>query len=134
MRIVQRAIRSNRKPWGHGKAAVQKMCRQNNACEIAGHLKERLDIDNVQVTGELFFRGTLKRRQTKFLFEWVPDYQGRLFTQQLLKLVVRKLLRWIGPIPTDPKLSYGCFVKRQALRLGHLIRQAKRVKVRGSGL
>ena len=128
-----RAIRA-RKAWGHGKAAIQKLMRLNNASEIASHLHERLDTENVQVTGELFPRGTLKRRQTKFLFEWVPQYKGRLFTQQLLKIVVRKLLRWIGPIPQDPKLSFGCFVKRQALRLGHLIRQAKRVKVRDHGL
>ncbi len=126
---VVQAVRI-RKPWGYGKAAVQKLQRQNTACEIATCLNERLDCENIQVTGELFPRGTLKSRKVKLLFEWVPDYKGRVFTQQLLKIVVRKLMRWIGPIPTNPKMSYGCFVKRQAQRLGQLIRQAKRVKVR----
>ena len=93
-----RAIRA-RKAWGHGKAAIQKLMRLNNASEIASHLHERLDTENVQVTGELFPRGTLKRRQTKFLFEWVPQYKGRLFTQQLLKIVSAKTpaLDWSYP-------------------------------------
>ena len=124
---VVRAIRI-RKPWGKGKAALQKRCRQSKASEIASLLLDRLDGESIQMTGEMFPRGTLKSRRNKSAFSWVSGYTGRVFTKPLLKLVVRKVYRGIGPIPTNPKLSYGAYVNQQALRLGQLVRQAKRLK------
>ena len=124
---VVQAIRV-RNPWGKGKAALQKKRRQSKASEIASLLLDRLDGESMWMTGELFPRGTLKNRRNKAIFSWASGYTGRIFTKPLLKLVVRKVLRAIGPIPSNPKLSFGAFIKQQALRLGQFIHQAKRLK------
>lgn len=123
-----------RKPWGQGKAAVQKYRRNNLAFEIAGLLTERLDEETAQCTGQLLPRGGLKRKSSRKLFDWVhdPKFKGnaRVFTKPLLRLVIKKILREVGPIPMDPKKSYGTFVGQQAKRLGVLIRKAKRIKAK----
>jgi hypothetical protein len=120
-----------RKPWGQGKAALQKHVRNRTAFEVAQLIEDRLDMDQVQMTGLLFPRGTMKKPGTKKLFDWVHYYRGRVFTKPMLKEVVRVLLRAIPNIPMDPSKKFGHFVKQQSKRLGNLIRQAKRIKAWG---
>lgn len=117
-----------RKPWGEGRAAMQKQKRQSNPTLIASRLLDRLDVDNIQLTGQLMPRGTLKKRSIRALFTWVHEFPGRVFTYPLLKMVVRKLLRSIGDVPRNPKQSYGGYVASQAKRLGILAHRAKRIK------
>ena len=120
--------RTSRKPWGHGKAALQKNRRNMLACEIAGKLLRRLDVEHVQLTGELIPRGTLKSSKTKRLFSWVHRFRGRVFTSALVKMVIRKLLRLIGNVPINPNQTYGSYVSGQSKRLGKLARRAKKLK------
>lgn len=119
-----------RKPWGQGKAAQQKYTRRCTAFNIAQLLNDRLDHDQIHMTGVLFPRGTLKKRSNRRLFEWVPQYHGRVFTKPLLKQVVRVLLRTNPNIPMDPSQTWSSFVSIQSKRLGRLVRQAKRIKAR----
>ena len=126
MRYVSHGVR---RPFGHGQAALLKNRRNYLATAIAQRLWDRLDMDRVQMTGEVLPRGTLKKVANRKLFEWIHEIEGRrIYTKPLLKLCVKKLLRFVGPIPMDPKLPYGTFVKQQSCRLGSLIRQAKRIK------
>ena len=117
-----------RKPWGKGKAAEQKYVRNRTAFEVAELLKDRMDLDKVEMTGQLFPRGSLKKKTNKELMDWVHMYKGRLWTLPMLKQVVRVLTRTIHNFPLDPSKTYGAFVKQQAKRLGQLVRQAKRIK------
>ena len=125
-----RVLRSDvtRKPWGQGKAAQQKHVRNRIAFEVSQLIQDRLDWDQVQMTGQLFPRGTLKKPANKKVFSWVHSYSGRVWTKALLKQVVRNLVRAIQNIPMDPSKPFGHFVKQQSKRLGILIRQAKRIK------
>lgn len=126
MRYVTHGVR---RPFGHGQAALLKNRRNSLASAVAQRLRDRLDVDRVQMTGELLPRGSLKKVANRKVFEWIHEIQGRrIYTKPLLKLCVKKLLRFMGPVPLDPKLPYGTYVKQQALRLGSLIRQAKRIK------
>lgn len=121
-------VKAIRKPWGCGKAAIQKHLRNTKAAEIAELLLDRLDVENIQLTGSIFPRGTLKSSKNRGLFNWVGNYSGRVFTRSLLRLTVKKLLRYIGPIPLNPQQSFGSLVQQQSERLGRLVRQAKRLK------
>ena len=117
-----------RKPWGMGRAAVQRYRRQTVALEVTELLLERLDEDKVTMTGQLFPRGNLKKPRCRTLFDWVhdPEFAGsRVFTKPMLKLVVRKLLKRLA-IPLNPENTK--FVGQQSARLRRLIRSAKRVK------
>lgn len=128
-RVIQIAIR---KPCGTGRAAQQKFARNRKASEVASYLYERLDLDTVQMSGQLMPRGTLKRRQNRHIFEFAGNFHGRTFTSQLVRLVIKKLMRMVGPIPQDPNLSYGAYVKQQSKILRKFLRQAKRLKDSGS--
>lgn len=130
---MARSVRYNvkRKPWGQGRAAQQRHQRNRTAFDVAELIKDRMDLDQAQASGQLFPRGTLKRPANKKLFDWVHRYSGRVWTKQLLKQVVRVLLRTIQNLPMDPSKTYGQFVSQQSKRLGFLIRQAKRIKVPG---
>ena len=121
-------VKAIRKPWGCGRAARQKCIRNRSAAEVADYLLDRVDLEHIQLTGQLFPRGTLKSSKNRRLFNWVGEYHGRIFTSSLLRLAVKKLLRLAGPLPLNPKQSYGNFVQQQSERLGRLIRQAKRLK------
>ena len=125
-------VHNIRKPWGEGRAAMQKLKRQVRSQQIASQLLERLDTDSIQLTGQLFPRGNLKKRSVRCLFSWVHQFPGRVFTTPLLNMVIRKLLRSIGDVPRNPKQSYGGYVSSQAKRLGILARRSKRIK-EGSG-
>ena len=116
-----------RKPWGMGRASVQKYRRQNVAFTISELLLERLDEEKVSLTGQLFPRGTLKKKASQKLFDWVHDseFTGRTFTKPVLRLVVRKLLKKLV-IPLDPENKN--FVGQQSGRLRRFIRAAKRLK------
>lgn len=123
-----------RKPWGKGRAAVQKYRRNSIAFDIANLLLDRLDQDQVCVTGQLFPRGGLKKPKTRRLMDWVHDerfQEKRMYTKALVKLIVKKILRELGSIPRDPKMSHGAFCNQQAKRLKELVRKAKRIKARG---
>ena len=127
--MVRTAVRNGvaRKPWGQGRAAQQRCQRNRVAFDVAQVLQDRMDVDHVQMTGQLFPRGSLKRRANKEFFNWVHTYNGRVWTKPMLKQVVRDLLRTID-VPMDPAKTFGSFVTQQAKRLGSLIRQAKRIK------
>ena len=120
-----------RKPWGQGKAALQKHVRNRTAFEAAQLVLDRMDLDQVQMTGQLFPRGTLKKPAIKRMFDWVHSYQGRVWTKAMLRQMVRILMRSIPNIPVDPSKKIVTFVKQQSKRLGILIRQAKRIKAWG---
>ena len=121
-------VQALRMPWGAGRAALQKCFRNRRAAEVAHYLMDRLDLEHIGLTGQLFPRGTLKSSKNRRLFNWVGEFQGRVFTSPLLRLAIKKLLRLVGPLPLNPKQSYGDFVKQQSERLGRLVRQAKRLK------
>lgn len=121
-------VKQIRKPWGQGKAALQKQKRARLAHLITGFLMSRLDAEEIQRTGQIFPRGTLKKRVLRKVFSWTPCIKGRVFTKPLLKLVVRKIIREVGIVPMDPKKTFGSFVNQQARRFGMLARQAKRIK------
>ena len=122
-----------RKPDGCGKAAQQKFARNRKASVVAYFLLDRLDLEAIQMTGQLMPRGSLKRRQNRQIFDWVGQFNGRTFTSQLVRLVIKKLMRMVGQIPLDPKVTYGAYVKQQSKILRKLIRQAKRLKDSGFG-
>ena len=130
---MARSIRYSvkRKPWGQGRAAQQRHQRNRTAFDVAELIIDRMDVDQAQVTGQLFPRGTLKKPANKNLFDWVHCYNGTVWTKKLLKQVVRVLLRNVQNIAVDPSKSYGQFVSQQSKRLGCLIRQAKRIKAWG---
>ena len=116
-----------RKPWGFGKAAVLKHRRNSLALSMSEYLLERLDEDRVSMTGQLFPRGTLKKRANRVLFDWVhyPEFGGRTFTKPVLRLVVKKLMKRIT-LPLDPENTR--FVSQQTARLRRLVKSAKRLK------
>lgn len=121
-----------RKPYGQGRAAVQKYRRRTLALQVAERLHEQLDHERVLRTGQLFPRGTLKNRANQELFkDWIHEFEGRVFTKPLLRQVVRVLIRLLREVPIDPAKPHGVFVTQQSKRLGHLIRQAKRLKAIG---
>ena len=128
------AVKSDRKPWGQGKAALLKARRNSVASQIAVTLGKHLDIDRVSTTGEIFPRGSLKSRHMKELFAFSRDFHGRTFTVLLSKLVIRKLVNIIGrdAIPRDPKMTFGRFVTKQALRFQRLVQRARRIFKVGS--
>lgn len=130
--MVRAAVRNgvSRKPWGQGRSAQQRSQRNRTAFEVAQLIKDRMDVEQAQMTGQLFPRGSMKRVANKELFGWVHTYSGRVWTKPMLKQVVRVLLRTID-IPMDPSKTFGSFVTQQSKRLRHLIRQAKRVKALG---
>lgn len=106
----------------------EKHLRNTKAAEIASCLFDRLDIETVQLTGSIFPRGALKSSKNRRLFDWVGNFSGRVFTRSLLRLTIKKLLRYIGPVPLNPQQTFGNLVQQQSERLGRLIRQAKRLK------
>lgn len=117
-----------------GRASVQKHTRNSYAFEIAGLLLDRVDRDQVNMTGQLFPRGGLKKPSNRRLMDWVHDKRfkdKRMYTKALLKLTIKKILRDLGNIPRDPDVSYGTFCNQQAKRLKELVRRAKRIKARG---
>ena len=122
------AVKQIRKPWGEGKAALQKHRRAQLANVITGNLMSQLDVEEIQRTGQIFPRGSLKKRVLRKVFSWTPSIKGRVFTKPLLKLVTRKIIREVGIVPMDPKKTFGSFVNQQARRFGMLARQAKRIK------
>ena len=121
-------VRAIRLPWGEGQAAQQKAVRSFKARQVVEILLERLDQEQIQMTGQLFPTGSLKRATVRACFDWAGKFQGRVFTKPLLKLVVRRFVRKLGPLPLDPKQSYCAFITAQAKRLGKLVRRAKRMK------
>ena len=125
MRVLLENVQ--RKPWGQGKAALQKYRRNSLSFSMSQFLLDRLDLDKVRMTGQLIPRGGLKRQSTKNMFDWVnnSEFDGRTFTKPVLKLVIRKLMRNIT-FPLDPECKN--FVAQQSKRLRTLIRHAKRLK------
>lgn len=121
-------VRAIRLPWGEGNAAKQKAIRSFKAGQVVNILADKLDQEQIQMTGQLFPTGSLKRAAVRACFKWTCKFRGRVFTKPLLKIVVRRLIRKLGPVPLDPKQSFGAFVSAQAKRLGKLIRAAKRMK------
>ena len=119
-----------RKPWGQGKAALQKNRRNRLAQQIADTLRNRLDADRITTTGELFPRSSFKRASMKELFDFCKTYPGRTFTKALCKLVIRKLVNDLGRdvIPKDPNMTFGKFIAKQGLKFQRLVQKAKRVK------
>lgn len=122
-----------RKSWGEGKAAQMKSRRNDLATKLAGIIHERVDADRISATGELFPRATFKKTSQKQLFDFCFQFEGRIFTTPLCKLVIRKLVNLLGrdTIPKDPKVSYAKYVSKQATRFQKLVRQAKRYKAQG---
>lgn len=130
--MVRTVVRNGvtRKPWGQGRAAQQRYQRNRTAFDVAQLIKARMDVDQVQMTGQLFPRGSMKKLANKELLDWVHTFNGRVWTKPMLKQIIRVLLRTID-VPMDPSKTFGNFVNQQSKRLGYLIRQAKRLKARG---
>ena len=118
-----------RQPWGEGRAAKLKRKRHEIASEICGLLKERLDLERVQLAFELFPRGSLKKQCLRSIFSWCGDkrFQGRVFTNNLVTSVVRKLCHAVQLTP-PPGKSRKEFIKAQSGRLKSLLKAAKKLQ------
>ena len=113
-----------------GRREEQKLERQARAGAFVDRLLPRLNIEDIERSGRLIPRGTLKRRCVKRIFGFVTlgVYGGRIFTSRLCKLIIRELLRRLQfTPPRDPKESFTDYVSKEALRLQLMARKAKRM-------
>ena len=71
--MVRTVVRNGvtRKPWGQGRAAQQRYQRNRTAFDVAQLTKARMDVYQVQMTGQLFPRGSMKKLANKELLDWV---------------------------------------------------------------
>ena len=118
-----------RQPWGKGRAAKLKKKRNKLACTICDLLRERLDYNQIQLSCELFPRGSLKKRNLKAMFAWCGDsrFIGRLFTKHLCTSIARKLCHCFQLQP-PPGESFQHLIKTQSSRLKTLVAAAKKLQ------
>ena len=117
-----------RKANGQGRAALQKKVRQGKAKEIAKEIWERLDADLVDLTGNIFPRGTTRKKAVHALFwPWIGKVQGRVFTWRLCCSVCRQIIQFMGHAPPRrPDLAFSAYIGAQAERLRVLVRAVKK--------
>lgn len=118
-----------RQPWGKGRAAKQKRKRNKLACVITDLLLQHIDPDNVEMSCQLFPRGSLKKRRLRSMFSWCsdPKFLGRKFTKKLVESVTRKLCHAVHLHP-PPGKKFQDLVKDQSARLTNLVKAAKKLE------
>ena len=121
----------NRKPWGQGVAAKQRLERNEKANQVVDWISPFLDFDRIESSGELWPRGSLKKRVVRDLFQpWIHKAKGRWFTQKVAKLVCRRIWDQLPfTPPRDPKLTFTGYITVQAKRLVSLSRASKKIKM-----
>ena len=102
---------------------VQFEVRSKKACHVAACLVGRINVDLALKTGDLFPRGSLKRKNVRHAFSWMSEMQGRVFTTRFSRMVVKKIMR---SIQFHPPLDMDVWVKAQADRLQKLARSVKK--------
>ena len=112
-----------------GRRSLQKVHRQDLAKEFSARLIDRLNIEDVERSGRVVPRGSLKRRCVRNLFNFIPGrFSGRVFTKKLCRLIVRDLVRRLDFVPIrDPLESFGTWVNREAGRLQQIAQRAKKL-------
>ena len=118
-----------RKPWGQGVASLQKERRNQKARLLASILWERLDPTDIDTTGQLFPRGSLKTRANYGLFiPWACAIKGRVMTNKLATSVCRRLVVLLGHSPPRaPGQTYSEYIWQQAQRLRVFVRKARKM-------
>lgn len=127
--VVMESGARRRKPFGEGRAALQRKLRQCKAHEVADWILPHLDVEAVESTGHLFPRGPWRKRRVKAVFEpWIYECKGsRMFTSRLCQAVVRRLCVVLQTIPPrHPRQQFSEWVGQQGRRLKELVRAAKK--------
>lgn len=119
--------RKHRKSKGEGRMSLQRKERNRKAELIVKWVWPHMDTERVEMTGDLWPRGSLKKRRVRELFQpWIHRCKGRWFTLKTAKLACRKLHDQLPSPPNrNPALSFGQYIKVQAKRLLQLSRAAK---------
>ena len=116
------------KPRGEGVAAIQRDMRNKKAQQVVDWVMPLLDLDLVESSGELWPRGSLKKKKIQqIMYPWIKKTSGRWFTMTTAKLVCRKLWDALPMVPNrDPNLKFSAYIKVQAIRLMSLASAAKK--------
>lgn len=109
---------------------MQMQLRTENASKLCDCVWDLLDPEKIESTGALWPRGNLKRLENRKFFAFVHRFPGRVFTERLTRLVVKKLFHRLADAgvhpPRDPNLSDSEWFDRQALKLRRFCRSAKK--------
>ena len=115
--------------WGTGRLAGQKKARNKLARTVCDVLLERLDEEQIQLSHQLFPRGSLKKKCLRRMFAWCGQrrFEGRKFTPKLIESVVRKLMHAVHLQP-PPGVSLSDFISSQSARLRKFLAAAKKLE------
>lgn len=108
---------------------MQQKLRVKLAKKFAKQIYPLMDVERIERTGQMWPRGTLRKRRVRKVFEaqWLREVQGRVFTRILCLDIVSRLLEMIGVQPTrPPDQSLNQWRKSQAVRFHTLCRHAKK--------
>ena len=117
---------ARRKPFGHGRLALQKKRRAKMARDMAKQFLDALDLDRVESSGAVFARHT--RRQEQKAFQFLKGFEGRVYTSKLCVAVVRKISQALPfRIASDPNTTWEEYLAAQAKRLQAVARRVRRM-------
>ena len=115
--------------YGDGRKAHLKDRRRELASKISDQIYNRLDLDWVEASGNLFHRtADLRKRHVKSAYSFLQRFQGRVFTKRLCLLTTRKLIRKLPfDLARNPRLTKEENAELQADRLHRIARKCKRM-------
>ena len=117
-----------RKRWGEGVAARQRRERNRKAKQVVEWALPHLDMEQIESSGEIWPRGSLKRKKVREVIEpWIRKTTGRFFTLKVSKLVCRQIWDKLPfTPPRDPSMSFSGYMLVQAKRLIELSKASKK--------
>ena len=112
---------------GRSHVALQRAQRATRASDLSDALwRVHMPHSDLEVTGELFPRGTLRRRSNRQRLAFLADFAGRFFTRKICLKAIKKLVHEHDLRPLrQPSESMAQWCQRQAVKLQRVAKRAK---------
>ena len=114
---------------GDGPGACLQKEREKRAKRLVKYVWPRLDFEKISKTGQLWPRGSLKKRKVRAIFkDWIFRTSGhRYFTKNVCRRTCEILVEQLQYYPTrPPRQSYNQWIQEQCQRFHELCRNAKK--------